>query len=548
VVALGLIEAVLVSFAPAAALVVVVVALSLVVSSAIGGDWSATRRSLGLAVGATGVAALICLPWVIGVVLAGRGAVSVLGVPVPASEGATWGTLLRFSAGPVGVSPLAWGFAAAALVPLVLARGERFRWAVRFWAIALVFWTLAWVMGRGWTGSLAVDPLILLAPAAVSVAGLIGLGIAAFEEDLHAAEFGWRQLVVVVATGVAVLASLPTLASALPGRWDLPVNDFSQSVNWMHAKAASGSFRVLWLGDTRALNQGSWSAGDGLAYATSEDGPPDARWLWNGASPGPASGLASAVDLARAHRTDQLGRMLAPAGVRYVVLLTALAPEITGEQSPQEYPVPSDLAPALASQLDLDPVVTGTGITVYANTAWIPERAAVVGSATVANSRSDPSALTSAPGAAVVPGAVAVLPGPAAQRSYSGPLRPGTLLAALAPSGRWSLTGPGGTDDARSPSFGWAASYAVGSSGDATLRFTGGVIAPLALVGSLVFWLLAVLLLLGRARRGGLAGLSRRRRSGGGSGVPAMGHPAPGPASSSGSPLASTSMSEGQGR
>ncbi len=511
VVALGLIEAVLISFEPALAIVVVAAALALVASSCIGGDWRSTRRALTLALRATVVAALICLPWVIGVVWAGRGAVAVFGVPVPASDAASWGSLLRFSVGPIGASPLAWGFAAAALVPLLLAREERFRWAVRFWSIALVFWVVAWVMGRGWTGNLAVDPLVLLAPAAVGVAGLIGLGIAAFEEDLRAAEFGWRQLVVVVATGLVVLASLPTLVSALPGRWELPINDFSQSVAWMHAKAADGSFRVLWLGDGRSLNQGSWSAGNGLAYATSEDGPPDARWLWSAASPGPTSGLATAVNLARSDGTNQLGRMLAPAGVRYVVLLTSLAPEISGEQSPEQYPVPSDLAPALASQLDLNPVVSGTGITVYANTAWIPERAAVVGRATVANSTSDPAALAGSPGVSIVPGAVPVLPGSPTSRSYRGPLRPGTVLTALAPAGRWTLVGPSGTTAVRTPSFGWAGSYAVTAPGQGTLRFHGGVLTPLALAGSIVAWGLAVIVLLGR-RLGGSTGAVRLRR------------------------------------
>jgi GT2 family glycosyltransferase len=512
VVALGLIEAVLISFEPALAIVVVVAALALVASSCIAGDWRSTRRALTLALRSTVVAALICLPWVIGVVWAGRGAVAVFGVPVPASDAASWGSLLRFSVGPIGVSPLAWGFVAAALVPLLLAREERFRWAVRFWSIALIFWVVAWVMGRGWTGNLAVDPLVLLAPAAVAVAGLIGLGIAAFEEDLRAAEFGWRQLVVVAATGVVVLASLPTLVSALPGRWDLPINDFSQSVAWMHAKAADGPFRVLWLGDGRSLNQGSWRAGDGLAYATSEDGPPDARWLWSAASPGPTSGLATAVNLARGDGTNQLGRMLAPAGVRYVVLLTSLAPEISGEQSPERYPVPSDLAPALASQLDLNPVVSGTGITVYANTAWIPERAAVVGPATVANSSSDPAALAGSPGGSIVPGAVPVLAGSPTARSYRGPLRSGTVLTALAPAGSWSLVGPSGTTAVRSQSFGWAGSYAVTAPGQSTLRFRGGVLTPLALMGSIVAWGLAVVVLLGRRLGGSSVAVRFRRR------------------------------------
>ena len=162
-------------------------------------------------------------------------------------------------------------------------------------------------VGRGWTGSLAVDPLVLLAPAAAAVAAAIGLGVAAFEADLRAADFGWRQLVTVVAAGAVVLGVVPTLVSAVPGRWDLPVNDFSQSVTWMGAKAAERRLPGAVAGGPRSLNQGSWSAGDGLAYATSEDGGPDARWLWNAADPGPASGLASAVNLARSDRTDRLG-------------------------------------------------------------------------------------------------------------------------------------------------------------------------------------------------------------------------------------------------
>ncbi len=449
------------------------------------------------------VAGVICLPWLIGVLSAGRGAVAVFGVPTPASGAASWESLLRFAVGPIGVSPLAWGFAVAALVPLLLARGDRFRWAGRCWSIALVFWFVAWIVGRGWTGSLAIDPLVLLAPAAAALAAAIGLGIAAFEEDLRAADFGWRQLVTVVAAGAVVLGSIPTVLSAIPGRWDLPVNDFSQSVTWMKARAAEGAFRVLWLGDPRSLNQGSWSAGSGLAYATSEDGSPDARWLWNAADPGPASRLASAVNLARSDRTDRLGSMLAPSGVRYVVLLTSLAPEITGEQTPQEYPVPADLAPGLAHQLDLTPVVSGTGITVYANAAWIPERAQIGAGRPAVASRRHPVGATAAPvrsspNAPIVAGARPVLPGPAASTSYRGPLSVGTVLTASAPAGRWKLVQSDGSTAVRSPSFGWAGRYAVTEAGISTLRFDGGPLAPLSLIGSVIAWLAAIAVVSGR--------------------------------------------------
>ena len=514
VVALGLIEAVMVSFAPAAAIVVVLAAVALALSSCIVGEWRGTLSALGLALSATVVAAIICLPWVVGVLSAGRGAVAVFGVPIPASGAASWGSLLRFAVGPIGDSPLAWGFVVAALVPLVLAHRMRFRWAARFWTVALVFWAVDWLVGRGWTGSLAIDPLVLLGPAAAAIAAVIGLGVVTFEEDLRAADFGWRQLITVAAAGAVVLGSAPTVVSAAPGRWDLPLNDFSQSVRWMGAKASGGAFRVLWLGDPRSLYQGSWSAGDGLAYATSEDGGPDARWLWNAASPGPAGRLGSAVDLARSERTDQLGRLLAPAGVRYVVVLTSLAPEITGEQSPEEYPVPADLVPALGHQLDLDPVVTGTGITIYANTAWIPERAQVTAGAAGARAASPAlsAAAVSPPGSPVVAGAAPVLPGPAASRSYRGPVARGTVYAAVAPADRWSLTGSGGTTAARSFSFGWVGTYRVAQASTATLSFRGGLMTPLSLLFSVVAWLAALAVVSVRRLGGGWTRLRTGRR------------------------------------
>jgi GT2 family glycosyltransferase len=495
--ALGVLEAVLVSFVPAAAVVVVLVALAMVSSSALFRDSASTGRALRLALGSTAVAFLVCLPWTIGVLSAGRGVLAVFGVPLPTAGAASWSAVLRFALGPIGGSVLTWGFLIGALAPLVLARGERFRWAARFWAIAVVFWFAAWATGRGLTGAVAIDPLVLLGPAAAATAASIGLGVAAFERDLRKAEFGWRQVATVFGVAAVALASLPTLLSALPGRWELPVNDFSQSVAWMHAKTTDGAFRVLWLGDPRSLNQGSWSAGDGLAYATSENGTGDARWLWNGTSPGPAAELGTAVDDARAARTDRLGSLLAPAAVRYVAVLTSVAPEIAGEQSPTAFPVPADLLPALGRQLDLAPVLSGTGITVYANAAWVPQRAEVPGVPGAATAAASP--LGGGPSTPLVPGALPVLPGPAASSAYAGPLTRGAVFASMAPSGSFSLGTASGADATRSPA-GWGARYAVEARTTGTLHFDGGLL-PLVLGAySVLGWALVLAALVDRRR------------------------------------------------
>ena len=286
---------------------------------------------------------------------------------------------------------------------------------------------------RGWTGSLAVDPLVLLAPAAVAVAAAIGLGRGGVRGGppggrvrLAAAGHGGGH------RGRSVLGALPTAISALPGRWDLPINDFSQSVAWMRAKSADGAFRVLWLGNTNAIYQGSWAAGDGLAYATSENGGPDARWLWNAAGPGPASGLASAVDLARDGGTDRLGRLLAPSGVRYVALLTSLAPEINGEQTPHGVPGPGRRGPGAHPAARPQPCPLG-----HRHHRLPQQRLAAPAGRGPRRARRCPTRPSPIPwpGARArgwCPARCAVLPGPAAP-VVPGPLTKGTVLAASAP-------------------------------------------------------------------------------------------------------------------
>jgi hypothetical protein len=112
----------------------------------------------------------------------------------------------------------------------------------------------------------------------------------------------------------------------------------------------------------------------------------------------------------------------------------------------------------------------------------------------------------------VVTGAVPVLPGPVASRSYSGPVAPGTVLAAVAPATRWSLTGPTRGPAPRTSSFGWGARFRVTAAGPATLRFDGGLVAPLSFAVSVVLWLAALALLMGRNLGRARARVRFRRR------------------------------------
>lgn len=372
---LGALEAVGISFAPAVALVVLVGGVGISLGSLAAGGRRADWRAAAVAGGGTVAACVLCIPWFVAVAGAGRSALSVLGLAGNPASLPGWGALLRMAVGPIGSSPLSWLLLAAALSPLAVARAERFTWAVRWLAVGACAYLLALDAAKAWTAPFAPSVDVLLAPAAVAVACGAGLGVAALDKDLASLRFGWRQGVAVLGVGAIVLGALPTVAAAGGGRWGAPVEGFAQAVPvrpgaGARTSAAVSGYRVLWLGDPQALPLGGWSIGPGLAYATSVDGLPTLADLWAPASPGPAAGLARDVEAAMRGETVELGGLLARDRVRYVVVVSALAPKTPGVQQVASFPAPVGLVDSLAAQEDLRALVIGTGgLAVFANTA-----------------------------------------------------------------------------------------------------------------------------------------------------------------------------------
>lgn len=523
VLGLGVVEALAVAFAPAVAVAVVVCALGLALGSLLVGQLGGSGRVLAVAGGATVVALVLCAPWVVGTVAAGGGVVSVFGLAGSPSTAPGWTELLRFAVGPYGSGVLSWLLLGAGLLPLLIGRGARLAWAGRLWTVAAGSWVLALCVARGWTAPFSPSVDVLLAPAAAAVAAGVGLGVAAFETDLAGYHFGWRQLSAAAAVLAAVVGLVPALVAAGDGRWGLPAVGFGQPLSFLtptgSGRGVPPGNRVLWLGDPQALPLGGWSIAPGLAYATSENGPPGPADRWAPASPGPAARLARAVDQARAGRTSDLGRLLAPAAVRYVVVVEALTPEIQGTPPSQSFPVPADLLPALLQQTDLVEVPSiGSGLAVFENTAALPERA---------RRAAGPVARTGRVPPADVSGWHAVLPGPPGAASYQGAVRSGTVYAAYAPGGSWRLT-VGGRAVAGEPAFGWAAQFPSAPAGRATLRVATSPLVPLAVLGEILLWVVVAGALLGRRRwlewwwrplrRWGVAG--RARGAAGATGAP----------------------------
>jgi len=214
---------------------------------------------------------------------------------------------------------------------------------------------------------------VFLAPAAVAIAGCVALGMVSFEGDLARFRFGWRQLAT-VATALCVVGGLiPVITGTVGGRFSLPVTGYDQVLGWMDAKSPlKVPYRVLWLGDPGALPLAGWQVEPGFAAGISLDGLPDATALFPPASPGAVREMVADVELARGGQLADLGHLLAPLGVRYLVVPGSNVPALAGVQAATSLPPPTDLVAGLVTQQDLSQLPTEGGSFVFANAAWAP--------------------------------------------------------------------------------------------------------------------------------------------------------------------------------
>jgi GT2 family glycosyltransferase len=490
---LGAVIALAAAFAPAIEPMVLAAAVAWALGALIVGVREGGGRVVLVAAQGVVVSLVLLAPWVVGTALAGKTAVQIFGLPLTGTTAPDWGEVLRFAIGPVARSPLAWCIVLAAALPLVVGRGLRIVWAARLWVLALGSWGLAFAATRGDLGSFTPSESVVLAPAALAVAACVGLGISAFENDLAGREFGWRQLLSVGALVFVAVGLLPVAAGAVNGRWGLPSQGAEQPLAFLARPSTAGVSRVLWLGDPRALPVGGWTVRPGLAYALTPEDLPDAAQVFTPAGPGPASLVGNAVELAVSGGTVHLGRLLASAGVRYVVVVDGLSAsgQSTGPPSVSA-PPPAGLQRDLLEQDDLQVVPGVLGVQVFANGEYVPVTAG-------RGTPLPPTRTWSYPGPADVLGWQPVLAPLTGGATPTGAVVAGTVYAGYAPAGSFSVTAAG-RGAVRRPAFGWAGQYEV-ASGTATLHLSQFPLVPLAVLLETLAWAVLLVALLGRPRR-----------------------------------------------
>jgi hypothetical protein len=313
--------------------------------------------------------AILLLPLTIDVAIAGRRALGVFGLARGAWSVPSFGSLLRAADGGFGLSWAGWLLPGAALVGLVLTRGERRRIATKAASIATLTLVVAALAARHWMGSFAPDIDVLLALYVVMLALLIGLGVSALENDLRQAGFGWRQVAAGLTVTALVVAIVPFAAIFASGRFDLPTTSVAESLSTV-APSRAGGYRVLWLGDPSVLPLAGWSVAPGLALATSMNGLPNGSSLFTTPDSGTSNAVLDAVESALKGETVRLGQLLAPAGISTIVVMNSSAPELQGVQTVPLHPVPTVLLTALGRQSDLSLELQTKSVEVFSNSLY----------------------------------------------------------------------------------------------------------------------------------------------------------------------------------
>ncbi len=503
VVGVGVLVALVAAVAPAFLYVVPLMGLALLAGSALAGQPSGGLRMAGISAAAALVATILLLPWSWSVL---GSQVSAFGAPMGSQGQLSLGDVLRFHTGHFGSGLAGWAVLVVAALPLFIGRGWRLAWAARLWIVALVSFASAWAASRGWIPAMPLE--VALAPAAAALAGSAALGAAAFELDLPGYRFGWRQLAAGVAAVALAVAFVPFLAATGGGRWHLPSADASSVLAFL-PDSHGGDYRVLWVGYPEALPLAGRELDPGVAYGTSFNGEPGPAELWNSSDPGAAPVLASDLKLVENRLTTKLGHLLAPAGVRYLVIPNHNGPSGSGAVA---VPTPAALLAGLALQTDLQVLDVGdTNYSVYQNAAWAPARTLLSSAAQVvasqgAGSRRSVQQLD-------MSGSEPVLTGSDPSSSSGSVAAGSTVYLAATRSGGWRLHAAG-KSVAPDPAFGWGMSFRVpaGSGAGAgtaavipaTLAFHPSAWAPIGQTVEILLWVGASALL--------LVDLLRRRR------------------------------------
>ncbi|MEX2627337.1 MAG: glycosyltransferase [Ilumatobacteraceae bacterium] len=426
-------------------------------------------------------AAVVNLPWA-----ATWSWSSIMAAPLAGARGTSLVEVASLSVDGRSFAGLALAFYLPVVVALAITGAWRLTWAARAAGLVVVFGGLAILLDHDVWSIASPDPALLMVPVALG----FGLSCAAVTgslgDDVRRRGFGWRQPAAVAANLAIVVGLVPALVAIGDGAWGTPRSTLATVVGaQLPPSDSAGHYRVLFVGDPRVLPLRGVEYERGIAYAVVDGARLDFTDRW----PAPVSAAddltREALDRIADGGTLRSGRLLAPLGIRYVVV-----PEIDGVGSTvaDPIPVPDGLLAAMRRQLDLGETFGAPNIHVFENRSWLPVSALLTGPSATASSVTDVDSLVAADRGGARPLLSELDP----LSTGTVGVEPGVAHLAVPFDERWTLRLDGAAVEAR-PGFGVTTAFDLAEPGVAEVDYRTSNDRRVAIALQTLAWLLVFL-------------------------------------------------------
>jgi hypothetical protein len=369
-----LLTAVVTSFTPAFALVIIWLGVVWVISDAI--SRVAASSAIGVLrlvlVGVVG-AFVLHSPWS-GEFFVADWLNKVIGRHPGAAEQVGMLNLSRLDGGLWAIGALALGLYAPTFISIVVARAQMVVWSTR--ALLMVVLTGAvLVLDNSGTINLSLPETgLMLSIVACGLAlGAATLANIMFDETTIRPNGLWKSLGALSLVAASV-GMVPAITGVVDGRWGQPETTLAQLLTQLPTNPASGDYNVVFVGRSEVLPMAGKAINDAIAFAVSDDGELTLRDHWMPISSSLDDSVSSAFNAVISDQTVRAGRLLAPLAIRYIVV-----PIVDGGASTVERPLPAPdgLLASLSAQLDFRRVYTANDLVIFENVAYLPSLAVV---------------------------------------------------------------------------------------------------------------------------------------------------------------------------